>query len=66
MIYGFLYRTIMKITHKYNWHYAPPCYSDDDTMLRCGWCGFSEVIKRKTNNNVGLDGPKTYKLIRRF
>lgn len=44
--YGFLYRVVMKLAHRYNWHYAPPCYPDGDTMLRCSWCGFSQVVKR--------------------
>lgn len=43
---GMLYRVIMKIAHKYNWHYAPPIYPDGDTQLWCKWCGFRETIKR--------------------
>ena len=41
-----LYGLVMKIAHKYNWHYAPPIYPEGDTMLWCKWCGFREVIKR--------------------
>ena len=51
--YGFLYRAIMKFTHKYNWHYAPPIYPNGDTQLWCKWCGFRETIKRK--EKVGID-----------
>lgn len=46
-IKGRLYRLVMKIAHKYNWHYAPPIYPDGDTMLWCRWCGFRDVIKKK-------------------
>ena len=42
-----LYRLLMKIAHKYNWHYAPPCYPDGDTMLWCRWCGFRAVITKR-------------------
>ncbi len=46
-IKGKLYRLIMKIAHKYNWHYAPPIYPDGDTQLWCKWCGFRQTIKKK-------------------
>jgi hypothetical protein len=50
-----LYRLLMKIAHKYNWHYAPPCYPDGDTMLWCRWCGFRAVITKR-NENGYLEG----------
>lgn len=53
MIKGWIYRKVMKIAHKYNWHYAPPVYPDGDTMLWCQWCGFRSVIKRK-NDDLGV------------
>jgi hypothetical protein len=34
-----LYRFIMRLAHRYNWHYAPPIYPDGDTQLWCTWCG---------------------------
>lgn len=46
-----LYRLIMRIAHKYNWHYAPPIYPEGDTMLWCKWCGFRQVIKYKEKEN---------------
>lgn len=46
-IKGRLYRVIMKIAHRYNWHYAPPIYLDGDTQLWCKWCGFRQTIKMK-------------------
>ena len=42
---GLLYRVIMRIAHKYNWHYAPPIYPEGNTQLWCKWCGFRETIK---------------------
>lgn len=41
-----LYRLLMKVAHKCNWHYAPPVYPDGDTQLWCKWCGFRQTIKR--------------------
>ena len=60
---GLMYRAIMRIAHKYNWHYAPPIYPDGDTQLWCKWCGFSQTIKRRQNlspiweRDVGHDDP---------
>ena len=34
---GYLYRTTMRIAHKFNWHYAPPIHLDRDTQLWCKW-----------------------------
>ncbi len=47
-----LYRPLMKLAHRYNWHYAPPCYPDGDTMLWCHWCGM-KYVKPKLR---GFDG----------
>jgi len=44
---GYFYRLIMRIAHKFNWHYAPPIYPEGDTQLWCQWCGFRQTIKRK-------------------
>jgi hypothetical protein len=46
MIYGYFYRLVMRIAHRYHWHYAPPLYPEGDTMLWCEWCGFRAVIHR--------------------
>lgn len=50
---GFIYRLIMRIAHKYNWHYAPPCYPDGDTQLWCRWCGFRQTIKFAKDGAAG-------------
>jgi len=42
---GLLYRLVMRIAHRYHWHYAPPCYPDGDTLLWCQWCGFRTLVK---------------------
>lgn len=59
MIYGFFYRLVMRITHHYNWHYAPPIYPDGDTQLWCQWCGFRQTIKRRPTTGAvdGGDSP---------
>lgn len=43
--YGLAYRIVMRLAHRFNWHYAPPSYPAGDTMLWCKWCGFRQVIK---------------------
>ena len=40
-----IYQSIMWLAHRYNWHYAPPIYTDGDTQLWCKWCGFRQTIK---------------------
>jgi hypothetical protein len=42
MIYAFVYRTIMRLAHRFNWHYAPEIgpLEDGRTQLWCKWCGF--------------------------
>lgn len=46
-IKGRLYRIIMKIAHRYNWHYAPPIFPEGDTQLWCKWCGFRQTVAFK-------------------
>lgn len=46
------YRLVMRVAHRFHWHYAPPIYPDGDTMLWCQWCGFRAVVKRR--NQAGL------------
>jgi hypothetical protein len=41
-----LYRPLMRLAHRFHWHYAPPLYPDGDTILWCQWCGFRAVVKR--------------------
>lgn len=45
-IRGRIYRIVMRIAHRFNWHYAPPVYPEGDKMLWCKWCGFREVKHR--------------------
>jgi len=46
MIRGYFYRLVMRIAHRYNWHYAPPIYPENDIQLWCKWCGFRQTIQR--------------------
>lgn len=39
MYLRFAYRHIMRLAHRFNWHYAPPIYPEGDTQLWCKWCG---------------------------
>lgn len=41
---GYIYRAVMRLSHKFHWHYAPPLYPDGDTQLWCQWCGFRMTI----------------------
>ena len=56
MIRGYFYRALMRIAHKYNWHYAPPIFPSGDAQLWCQWCGFRQTYKKQR----GLDGIVRY------
>jgi len=51
--YGTLYRPLMRLAHRYNWHYAPPSYPipprhpGGDVLRWCQWCGLRAVTARK-------------------
>lgn len=49
MIYGYLYRLLMKFAHRYHWHHAPPIYPNGETVLWCKWCGLQQTIKKHEN-----------------
>ena len=46
MIYGWLYRSLMKLAHRFDWHYAPvhgPISGGDRPYQRwCQWCGLRQ------------------------
>ena len=65
-IRGKIYRIIMKIAHKYNWHYAPPIYPDGDTQLWCKWCGFRQTIRRRGDKDVVFKIKKEKKMGKRI
>lgn len=56
---GRIYRVIMKIAHRYNWHYAPPIYPEGDTLLWCKWCGLRYVEARNSRPIASPGGPCT-------
>ena len=45
---GLGYRTVMRVAHRFNWHYAPPIYPEGDTVLWCQWCGLRQIVKSRT------------------
>jgi len=55
VIKGYLYRVVMKIAHRFHWHYAPPIYPDGDMQLWCKWCGL-----RYTRRCVSRPSDNTY------
>ena len=55
-MYGFFYRLLMKVAHRFNWHYAPPVYPNGDTQLWCKWCGLSQTIHKRNPLDKGPTG----------
>ena len=56
---GRLYRIVMRVAHRFHWHYAPPFYPDGDTVLWCQWCGFRAVVARSTDRRAIQGTPPT-------
>jgi hypothetical protein len=62
-IYGRLYRFLMKLSHRVNWHYAPVIGPFDDGRKQrwCKWCGMRdwvidyEALRRKINESQGTE-----------
>lgn len=45
-LYYAAYRLVMRVAHRYNWHYAPmigPILPEGATQRWCTWCGFRET-----------------------
>lgn len=38
-----LYRPLMRLAHRFNWHHMTICYIEDDIMDWCQWCGVRQV-----------------------
>ena len=45
--YKFIYRRLMVLAHRFNWHHTRTCYPDGDTLLVCDWCGLRYVSHRR-------------------
>lgn len=46
MIYGYFYRFVMKLAHRFNWHYMKPNphLEHGKIHLWCHWCGARSVV----------------------
>jgi len=47
---GFFYRLAMRISHRFDWHYAPvigPLSPDMTSQRWCKWCGFRQTTERE-------------------
>jgi hypothetical protein len=58
----FAYRHVMKLAHRFNWHYAPPLpliAPDYTTQLWCQWCGMRYTKPHKRVPGMPLPSPPT-------
>lgn len=65
MIYGWLYRNLMKLAHRYDWHYAPMHgpLEDGATQRWCQWCGFRETYRPVPGWKPLIGGPDAEKKV---
>lgn len=52
-----LYRVVMRLAHRFHWHYAPPIYPEGDTQLWCKWCGFRQTVRQAVRLATQVDRP---------
>ena len=48
LYYRFIYRHLMRLAHRFNWHHTRTIYPEGDTLLVCDWCGL-RYLKQKRN-----------------
>lgn len=53
-----IYRPVMQLAHRFNWHWMPPCYPDGDTLLRCSWCGASYLLPKPSPMSLRATQPQ--------
>lgn len=46
LYYLFIYRRLMMLAHRFNWHHTRTCFPDGDTLVVCDWCGLRQVVNR--------------------
>lgn len=46
LYYRFIYRHLMRLSHRFNWHHTRTIYPEGDTLVVCDWCGIRCVTKR--------------------
>ena len=55
---GKLYRFVMRIAHRFDWHHMPAIHPEGDTQLWCRWCGIRIVTQRAPCNEQSEMRPK--------
>ncbi len=57
-LYYACYRLVMRIAHRFDWHYAPMIgpLNDGATQRWCQWCGFRETYRPRPGMKRGLSG----------
>lgn len=50
-----LYRWLMKLAHRYNWHYAPRIgpFEDGTYQMWCKWCGLRQAVASGKSIEIG-------------
>lgn len=46
LYYRFIYRWLMRLAHRYNWHHTRTCFPEGDTLVICDWCGLRQITNR--------------------
>lgn len=54
---GVIYRAVMKLSHRFNWHHTRTLRPEGDVVLYCSWCGL-QYTKHKAAKVISIDdGP---------
>lgn len=46
----------MMLAHRFGWHYMRTLHVENDTMLKCDWCGISVVTERRNSPSICCSG----------
>lgn len=53
-----LYRPLMRLSHRFNWHHMKVCHLEDGaTMHWCQWCGVRQVTPRPSKPPLSKAAP---------
>lgn len=59
LYHRWLYRPLMKGSHRYGWHHAPKTIMEDgSTMEWCTWCGMRRATRPAERVLRGIGGAK--------
>jgi hypothetical protein len=51
-----LYRPLMRLAHRFNWHHMPPVFPNGEEQRWCRWCGLAVRMPAPKAERLGAGG----------